>query len=194
MQETSPTAPGADHKRLIEVEDQEIVIENHFEDWLAFVVFWVLAGIVFLQFFTRYVLNDSLSWTEEIARYGLMALTFIGGAVVTRKGTHIAVVLLPQLMPQGPARVLLAIVDLVTLGFIGLLAFFSVLILERMHYQRMTVFDLPMSLVYGAVAFGCFLMLARQIINVWRRARDGWRGAHDALATGLVTEPARLAA
>ena len=46
-----------------------------------------------------------------------------------------------------------------------------------------------MSLVYGAVAFGCFLMLVRQLQRVWRNARDGWRSAHDALTAGLVTEP-----
>ena len=48
--------------------DAEVVIERHPEDWLAFVIFWSLAFIVFLQFFTRYVLNDSLAWTEEIMR------------------------------------------------------------------------------------------------------------------------------
>ena len=56
--------------------------------------------------------------------------------------------------------------------FLGLLAFVSWTITERMHYQRMTVFDLPMSYVYGGVAFGCFLMLMRQAINVWRNAGD----------------------
>ena len=66
-------------------------------------------------------------------------------------------------MPPGPARrSLLALVDVVTLGFFGLLAYFSVTIIERMHYQRMTVFDLPMSLVYGGVGLGCFLMFGRQ--------------------------------
>ena len=43
----------------------------------------------------------------------------------------------------------------------------------------MTVFDLPMSLVYGAVGLGCFMMLARQIQVVWRNARDGWRRVPD---------------
>src|SRR5512139_3133792 len=76
---------------LIVAKDAEVVIEHHPEDWLAFVLFWSLAFIVFLQFFTRYVLNDSLAWTEEIARYALIWVVFIGGAMVTRRNTHTAV-------------------------------------------------------------------------------------------------------
>jgi TRAP-type C4-dicarboxylate transport system permease small subunit len=172
-------APAAE-QRLIQAEDAEVVIEHHPEDWLAFVIFWSLAFIVFLQFFTRYVLNDSLAWTEEIARYALMWVVFIGGAMVTRRNTHIAVELLSNVMKPGPLRAtLLAFVDFVKLGFIGLLAFLSWTIMERMAVQRMTVFDLPMSYVYGGVAFGCFLMLIRQVINVWRNARIGWSRPDD---------------
>ena len=175
---TDRNPPPEEH--LIHVEEEEIVIEHHPEDWIAFVIFWSLAFIVFLQFFTRYVLNDSLAWTEEIARYGLMWITFIGGALVTRRNTHIAVELLSNVMKPGPMRaVLLATVDFIKLGFLALLAYFSVLIVERMHYQRMTVFELPMSWVYGGVAFGCFLMCARQILNVWRNARERWSKPHD---------------
>jgi hypothetical protein len=36
-----------------------------------------------------------------------------------------------------------------------------------------------MSYVYAGVGFGCFLMLIRQAINVWRNAREGWRRPHD---------------
>jgi len=45
--------------------------------------------------------------------------------------------------------------------------------------QRMTVFDLPMSFVYGVVCLGCFMMLVRQIQVVWGNARDGWRRSHE---------------
>ena len=55
------------------------------------------------------------------------------------------------------------------------------LIVERMQVQRMTVIDLSMSYVYGAIAFGCFLMLGRQIQRVFRNARDGWKSAQQAL-------------
>src|SRR6267154_2610009 len=154
----STNAAPSDDVHLIVAKDEEVIIEHHPEDWIAFVLFW----------------------TEEIARYGLMSLAFIGGAVVTRKKAHIAVELVSNLMGPGPMRsALLALVDFITLGFIGLLAYFSVTIIERMHSQRMTVFDLPMSLVYGVVGLGCFMMLARQIQVVWRNAREGWRRAPD---------------
>ena len=176
---TTKSVPD-DDVHLIVAQDEEVIIEHHPEDWISFVLFWALAIIVFLQFFTRYIMNDSLSWTEEIARYGLMSLAFIGGAVVTRKKAHIAVELVSNLMGPGPMRsTLLALVDFITLGFMALLTYFSLTIVERMHSQRMTVFDLPMSYVYAGVAFGCFLMLIRQIQNVWRNARAGWSKPDD---------------
>jgi TRAP-type C4-dicarboxylate transport system permease small subunit len=177
---TEARPPEVENVHLIVAEEAEVVIEHHPEDWIAFVIFWSLAFIVFLQFFTRYVLNDSLAWTEEIARYGLMWVVFIGGAMVTRRKSHIAVELLSNVMKPGRLRAsLLAFVDFVKLGFLILLAFISWTITERMHQQRMTVFDLPMSYVYGGVALGCFLMLFRQAINVWRNAKIGWSRPDD---------------
>jgi TRAP-type C4-dicarboxylate transport system permease small subunit len=176
LNKTSPT----DNVHLIVAEDAEVVVERFPEDWLAFVIFWSLAFIVFLQFFTRYVMNDSLAWTEEIARYGLMWVVFIGGAMVTRRNTHIAVELLSNVMKPGRMRqVLLAAVDIIKLAFIGFLAFVSVTITERMGIQRMTVFDISMGWVYAGVSLGCFLMLYRQILSVWQNYRAGWTKPHD---------------
>ena len=63
--------------------------------------------------------------------------------------------------------------------FIGLLAWLSITIVERMGIQRMTVFDLSMSWVYAGVGLGCFLMFIRQAMNVWRNARAGWARPDD---------------
>ena len=78
--------------------------------------------------------------------------------------------------------------DLVKLLFIGLLAYFSVTIVERMQWQRMVIIDLPMSIVYGGVALGCFLMLMRQIVTFFRNARDGWRTAQQSIGEGLIVD------
>ena len=183
----SPTGPS-DDVHLIVVRDEEVSIEHYPEDWLSFLIFWSLAFIVFLQFFTRYVLNDSLAWTEEIARYGLIWITFIGAAMAVRRSTHIAVEVLLNFLPVGAQRVLLAAIDLTKLGFLALLAYFSLLIVERMHYQRMTVIEQPMSIVYAGVALGCFLMLARQLQIFWRNSRDRWRSAQHKIGEGLIVD------
>ena len=177
-----------DNVHLIVVEDEDVQIDHHVENWLSFFLFWGLGAIVFLQFFTRYVLNDSLAWTEEIARYALMWLTFIGAAVVARKNLHISVEVLLHYLPIAPARLLLAIVDTIKLLFIGLLAYFGWAIVERMQWQRMVIIDLPMSIVYGGVALGCLIMLVRQAIIFVRNARDGWRTAQEQIGQGLVIE------
>jgi TRAP-type C4-dicarboxylate transport system permease small subunit len=179
----SPSVPGADeleNVHLIVATDEEVKIEYFPEDWIAIAVFWGLAIIVFLQFFTRYIMNNSLSWTEEIARYMLMVLVFVGGAIVTRRRTQIAVELVSNVMKDGIAkRALLAFVGIASLGFLAILAWLSVLITDRMHNLYMTVFDWPMSLVYGGVAIGCFLMVYRQSQILWRDARSGFRREPD---------------
>ena len=59
------------------------------EAWVALVFFWMLGATVFYQFFTRYVLNNSAAWTEEIARYLLIACVFTGATIGVIKNNHI---------------------------------------------------------------------------------------------------------
>jgi TRAP-type C4-dicarboxylate transport system permease small subunit len=161
--------------QIVMPEPAEPPIEHHFEDWIAFVIFWGLAVIVFLQFFTRYVLNNSLAWTEEIARYLLMWVTFVGAAVAMRRGTHIAVEVAQLFLPEPIVRVLNFVIDVLVLGFVALLCWFSVAITERMQIQTMTVFPWPMSIVYSGIGVGCLLMLWRSAQRFYGGMRRGWR-------------------
>jgi TRAP-type C4-dicarboxylate transport system permease small subunit len=176
MTDDHHASPGtAEDAPLIAMDDEDVAIEHHFEDWLAFAIFWILGIVVFAQFFTRYVLNDSLAWTEEIARYLLMWVTFIGAAIAMRRRTHIGVEVLEHFLPGSFAPYLRAIIDLITIGFLGCLAWFSLTIVERMQIQRMTIIDMSMSIVYGGVALGVFLTLFRALQIFWRNLRGGWR-------------------
>ncbi len=61
------------------------------EDWVNLAIFWLMCGCVFLQFFTRYVLNNSFAWTEEVAIFCLVAIVFLGSAMCVRTSRHIHV-------------------------------------------------------------------------------------------------------
>ena len=87
------------------------------EDWVALVLFWAMAVCVALQFFTRYALNNSLSWTEEVASNLLVLVVFIGSITCVRLSRHIQVDFLYRYLPPRASRVLSLAVDVVKIGF-----------------------------------------------------------------------------
>jgi TRAP-type C4-dicarboxylate transport system permease small subunit len=143
------------------------------EDWGAFALFWSLGIIVFLQVFSRYVLNSSFAWTEEIARYLLIAVTFVGGGIAIRKNSHIHVELLYVLLPKLCGRVLATLVDALRIVFLGGLLWSGWRVFQVMQTQYMTVFRVPMSAVYGLVLLGIAIMLVRSILLAIRHLTRG---------------------
>jgi TRAP-type C4-dicarboxylate transport system permease small subunit len=144
------------------------------EDWFTFVVFWLLALDVFYQFFTRYVLGDSAAWTEEIARYLLIVVTFVGASLGVRRNTHIHVEFLYRYIPAAAGRALSTFVDVLRIAFLAYATYLSVLLVPRMHNLKMTIVDFPMSVVYGLVGVGFALMTLRAIQVAVRHWRRGW--------------------
>lgn len=145
-----------------------------FEDWFTFVVFWVLAFVVFYQFFTRYVIQDSAAWTEEIARYLLIVVTFVGASMAVRRNTHIHVEFLYRYLPAAAGRVLSTLVDVARIALLAYATWLAVDLVPRMHNLQMTVVDFPMSYVYAIVAAGFTLMTVRSVQVAWRHWRQGW--------------------
>lgn len=141
------------------------------EDWATFVFFWALALTVFLQFFTRYVLNDSLAWTEEIARYELICVTFIGASVAVRKNTHIHVEFFYIYFPLPLARALSTLVDVIRTAFYAVCTYLSWQVAEIMKTQQMVVIDWPLSYLYWIVLVGFAAMTFRSVqvsLHHWR--------------------------
>jgi len=145
-----------------------------FEAWIAFAFFWLLAVDIFYQFFTRYALNSSASWTEEIARYLLICVVFIALAWAVRDNRHIHVDIFYRLLPPAVCRVLSTIVDVVRIAFFVYAVVLTWQMMQKMGNYRMTIVDLPMNSVYAVCAIGFAFAAIRSVqvaIVNWRR---GW--------------------
>ncbi len=100
------------------IEDVQVNFRDYrIEDFVSFVIFWVLGAVVFAQFFSRYVLNDSIAWTEEIARYLLIAVAFAAAPIAVRKNTHIHVEFFYRFINRRLGRFLSVLVDLIRIVF-----------------------------------------------------------------------------
>lgn len=142
------------------------------EDWLVLALFWGMALCVFLQFFTRYALNNSLAWTEEIAANLLVVIVFVGAAMCVRLGRHIAVDLLYRFLGRGAGRVLQVIVDLIAIGFFAYMSWLLWRYIDVVGSERMVTVDLPRGIVFYSVFAGFVLMTLRALQNFARDLRS----------------------
>jgi len=156
-----------------DVHDDPVDLSQYtFEAWIAFGFFWVLALTIFYQFFTRYVLNDSAAWTEEIARYLLICVVFIGIAAIVRSNRHIHVDFFYRYLSPKIARGLSTAVDILRVVFFAAAVVLTWQMMQKMGNYRMTIVDLPMNLVYGVCAVGFAFATVRSVqvaIEHWKQ-------------------------
>ena len=158
------------------VEDEAVDLSGTiFEGWVALGIFWLLGLTVFYQFVTRYVMNDSASWTEEVARYMLIGVVFVGATIGIAKNAAIQVDFFYRHIPKAAGRWMSRAVDVLRVAFFAFASVMTVQMMIRIGNQtRMTIVDAPMNVVYGVVLFGFVAMTLRSLqvgLVHWRR---GW--------------------
>jgi TRAP-type C4-dicarboxylate transport system permease small subunit len=147
------------------------------EDWVTLAIFWMMCGCVFLQFFTRYVLNNSFAWTEEIAIFCLVAIVFLGSAMCVRLSRHIHVDFIYRYLPGLPGRVLSTFVDILRTIVFAYLALLVWRYSNIIHDERMTTIDFP-KMPFFMMVFAAFLLMAFWSVKVgW----DNWKRGYSVL-------------
>jgi TRAP-type C4-dicarboxylate transport system permease small subunit len=91
-----------------------------------------------------------------------------------RRNTHIHVEFVYRYLPAGVARAMSTLVDLLRVGLLTYATWLSFELVPRMHVLKMTVIDVPMSMIYGFVAAGFALMTFRAVQVALRHWRQGW--------------------
>ncbi|AYM83049.1 TRAP transporter small permease [Agrobacterium radiobacter] len=134
-----------------------------FEDWVTLGLFWLMTGCVFLQFFTRYVLNNSYAWTEEIAVNCLIGVVFLGSVMCVRMSRHIQVDVLYHYVPPQVARVMSILVDVLRIVFFAYTSWLMWRYLEIVADEEMVTVALPRNIVFYTVLAAFVLMFFRSV-------------------------------
>lgn len=125
-------------------------------------------ALVLLQVFFRYVLNQSLFWSEELVRYALLWGVMLTCGLVSYNGTHIKIDMLQRMLPALLGRLLNLLVDLLCIGFYVVMIWQGYLFVQRTSFQTSSVLGLPMYYVYSAMPVGAAVMTLFTVL-AWRR-------------------------
>ena len=131
------------------------------EDWIGCALAASILVVMSVQVFLRYVLNESLIWSDELARYLLIAMAFIGCATGMRKDNHIRIDLVDHILPPVVARALRLLIDVAVFGYLAYVAALSIEMLQIFHRRPSTAMGVPMSVPYAVVTVGFGLAALR---------------------------------
>jgi len=119
----------------------------------------VIAIVIPVAVFTRYVLKIGLTWSDETSLFSLVWASMLGAAVGLRKGYHVGISYLIEKSPKFLSITLEAIAYLFILGFLIVLVIFSTKQTILNTRQISPAMRIPMAIPYAALPVGFAIMV-----------------------------------
>ena len=127
-------------------------------DYLLALLLGGLVAVMLTQVFFRYVLNSSLAWSEELAKYLFVWMTFIGGAICLKENIHIGVDYFISLLPKRWQEAIRLFNILLVILFSGIVAVSGFVWVVITHGTSTPALGWPLNIVfYAAFPVGCMM-------------------------------------
>ena len=137
----------------------------HLEEAILVPMLAFSACIIFLQVIMRYVFSNSLSWSEELARFLFVWEVWLGIAYATKRKSQLRITILRDRLNSSklPFKLIETIVMIVWFSFGIFLIVVGFDMCEKVAVlgQKSTALRIPMQYVYAGIPLGALLMNIR---------------------------------
>ncbi|ANU11026.1 C4-dicarboxylate transport system small permease [Planococcus antarcticus DSM 14505] len=142
-------------------------LDRHIEEVLLVLFSTVMVAVIFMQVVMRQF-DNSLSWTEELARYCFIWLVYIGISYGVKKDRHIKVDVLLLVLRNKGKIILTIIANLLFLAFaVFVIRYGFDIAMQLLSFgQKSPANQIPMGLIYLATPVGMGLTLIRLVQNL----------------------------
>lgn len=130
--------------------------------------------IIFIQVIMRYVMANSLVWSEELARYLFIWLIYMGISYGAKIMKHIKIEAALGMFPKKTRPVVVILGDILFLGFSLFIAYTAFIVVQKQLVlgQTSPAMQMPMWVIYAAPMVGFSLTAIRQIQTILYRVRE----------------------
>ena len=136
---------------------------------LVAAIFAAMVVVGLLQVFNRFVLNASLSWSEEVQIFGHIWLVFLTIPIAYRRGAHLHVEMIRRKFSNRANAAFDLLIELLWAAFAVALAYLGYRVSVVAALQESPGLEIPMSYpYYGLVLGGLYLLLvAVRRLGAW---------------------------
>jgi len=144
-------------------------LNNNLEEGILIVLLVVMTLIMGIQIASRYLLGNSLSWSEELVRYLFVWSTFIGIPFCVKKGLSIKVNQFRDILPVKIQKVLLYLDKIFIIVLFSCIFVYSIFVVKASFISNQTspAMQIPTWIVQFSVTLGSFLTVVRSIQNLY---------------------------
>ncbi|SHT21630.1 tripartite AtP-independent periplasmic transporter subunit DctQ [Mycobacteroides abscessus subsp. abscessus] len=148
-------------------------ILNRIEDIFIAMSIMIATLLVIVNVILR-VMGSGLTWSEELIRYLLIWVTFVGMSVCSRESEHMSIEFIPQLLKGKSYKLLMAIIYVVAIIFSFMLVWYSYLLVDFSSQtgQKTSGLGINFSIVYLIIPLsGCLLVIRyiQLLVHLFRR-------------------------
>jgi TRAP-type C4-dicarboxylate transport system permease small subunit len=145
------------------------------DEIIAGLVLSLIILLTVLGVFFRYILNQPISWQEEISMVAMVWLVFMGASVVAKRSAHIRIDTLSNVLPEKCRQIWLFMVNTLVFFVLGLVFYYSAKL--TLQTQKLTtILKIPYRFVYLAAPASTLLMMCYTALDLVRSMRTR-RGA-----------------
>lgn len=138
--------------------------------WVAGAGLILMTALIAAQVFWRYILNDSIIWTEPASVMIMGWFIFLGAAVGIREGYHLSFDVVLYMIPHHAKMVLHSISDLVVAGFGGGMIWFGWQLAAKTAHNKLPSLGLSGAFDFIPIIVGGVLIVIFSVERVARRA------------------------
>ena len=128
--------------------------------WLAIALLGVMTTIVLAAVFYRYVLNDAIAWSEEIAKFLMVWMTFMAAPIAYQQGALVAVGALPDALKGRLQQLLIALVQVVVIVIMVVFIKEGSFLAWNARIQTASTVEVSITLVYLSMPLGAVFLLS----------------------------------
>ena len=142
--------------------------------WISLALLAALIVTPLAQILMRGVFNVPMAGAEELARYFLITLTFLGASYVTEQGGQIRMEEFQGVLPPRPRWFLQLSIELAGIAMFAVLCVAGVITIAKNLDNQTATLEMPFWLFMGPLAAGSLLLVietAAMFLHTWRRRR-----------------------
>ncbi|MDH4617466.1 TRAP transporter small permease [Brevibacillus sp. AY1] len=145
-----------------------VSIINSITRYFVNTIMGVMVVAVFLQVLFRFFLDQPLAWTEELARYLLVWLTFLGSAYAMSIKAHIGTEYIQKFLSPMANKIVLSVAALLSILFFAVMIYQGYLLSVRSMTQTSPSLLVPMGYIYMVIPISGVLLIMNVLHVTWK--------------------------